>query len=230
MSRPPVVFRRAPRRSRRARGAWRSSVPSRVGTAWLLAWALGSSACDGPSDDAGSSAEPAAAAGLPAPSPPAAAGEPSATAPPEAQDGASEPVPDAGQAPPAGGPPAWAERALDLEALLGREGWARDADVSADTFVISPEGTRMAAGRFSAGEHAGAVAVFVYPHERFARPHAVDLRERMRLLPAGVERGLREGPAVVHIRGDDAASARALAEVLSSVLGAPGVEESVATP
>lgn len=210
---------------RRFLSAWR---PAARGAVALLLWATASvlGACPAPSGSDGSP-EPAAASPLPAEAPREAL---PSSAPGTVAEGPEPPSADAAAAADEDAVPAWAERALDLEALLGREGWARDADVRADTFVISPEGTRVAAGRFSAGEHAGAVAVFVYPNERFARPHAVDLRERMRLVPQGLEVGLREGPAVVHIRGDDPASARALASVLSSALGAPGVSEGAPAP
>ncbi|TVQ97518.1 MAG: hypothetical protein EA398_14480 [Deltaproteobacteria bacterium] len=187
-------------------GSWRRGRAVVVWAGLGMGLLLAPAACS-PPDEPGASPEDSAVE-----SAPAAPAEREVAEPGAAADGAMEqPGAEAAER-------ALHERVLALGQLLEGLGWSAVDEVEVDSFVISPQGTRTASGVFGREEERAAVGVFVYPNERHAQPHAVDLRERLRLLPGRRESGLHAGRVVVHVRAETPGAAESLVADLGRAL------------
>ena len=168
-------------------------------------------------------------ASSPEPPPPSPGASPTLAQP---EESAREADPDEPQALAAEPPPARApERSVEeILAVWINAGATQEEGEPADRFAPTPPGAQAQTARFTLEGGAFSVAVFLYPSERFAHPHHMDVRERIRLLPQRGEAVVASGGSLVHLVAADAATARREATRAATALGWPIAPEDLPNP
>lgn len=136
--------------------------------------------------------------------------EPTADAPPAAPAALGTPATGIDPAaPPDEGP------MPDLLAVMRAVGWPEAEPQDLAAYVPVPPASEGQAGQFGSGDQEVGVALIRYPNPRYAQPHVVDVRERLRVAPTLPEAVAMHGRSVLHVR---AANRQTAETVLTSIV------------
>lgn len=100
-------------------------------------------------------------------------------------------------------PPEPAASPEEVMTALTELGWQPSSELKTEDFAPMPPGAEGRALRMRRGSDELGVAAFRYPNPSFALPHAVDIRERIAVIPRSREALLRDGRLVIHLEGPD---------------------------
>lgn len=103
----------------------------------------------------------------------------------------------------------------DLLAVMRAVGWPEAEPQDLAAYVPVPPASEGQAGQFGRGDQEVGVALIRYPNPRYAQPHVVDVRERLRVAPTLPEAVAMHGRSVLHVRAADRTTAET---VLASIV------------